>query len=525
MTSPVVTADGHSYERSSIQRWLSTHNKAPLTGSTLGSKVLIRNHALRSLIADWKEKQVNGVVANIQRASEPASPSKQSSMIHTADQLKQLRCLIKLSSDQDTDQDMLDNMIQSYITHTATIKQIMAFMHELSPTNFQVASCALQRFSKKYDTKVSLAFSLQNRCCFCSAGGINWIVRMMNVHGIKGPNATKHCLDASYNLLQSGEKVQASDLKVGTSIAALWKTGTSQKYPGKIISINTNTYEIKFNDGDVRSNVPISDIFDGAKNQDNFVAAGGLTSVLKLTNMWASSDAKIAIKTCCILNRLAFENSTNVFSNCAKIGNANGIQCIVASMQLHLSNVEAVTAATLALWNISCWNPNKTIIVECGVVSILQTAMELHHSSSEVARRCCGLLRNLGRLRSQNQRMIQEGGIEVITRAMECHGKSNKVISILSCRALLNFFSSGTEGIEMFVALNGLSRLLEIKASFAECDAVQTHVSEIIALIQTDSNQSAVSKQNDGICCAQTRNGSRCKKRTRKGSQFCWQHE
>ena len=176
------------------------------------------------------------------------------------------------------------------------------------------------------------------------------------------------------------------------------------------------------------------------------------------------------------------------------------------------------------LWNISCWNPNKTIIVECGVVSILQTVMELHHSSSEVARRCCGLLRNLGSLRSQNQRIIQEGGIEVITRAMECHGKSNKVISELSCRALLSFCSSGTAGIDSFVALNGLSRLLEIKASFADCEAVQTHVSKIIALIQADSNQSAVSKQN-GICCAQTRKGSRCQKKTRKGSQFCWQHE
>ena len=54
MQDPVVTvADGHTYERSSISRWLSDHGTAPLTGLSLDGKHLVRNHALRNAIHDF----------------------------------------------------------------------------------------------------------------------------------------------------------------------------------------------------------------------------------------------------------------------------------------------------------------------------------------------------------------------------------------------------------------------------------------------------------------------------------------
>ena len=36
---PVITSDGHSYEREAISKWLSTNNTSPLTGKPLADKV------------------------------------------------------------------------------------------------------------------------------------------------------------------------------------------------------------------------------------------------------------------------------------------------------------------------------------------------------------------------------------------------------------------------------------------------------------------------------------------------------
>jgi hypothetical protein len=45
---PVVAADGHTYERTAIRRWLARHNTSPMTREQLDNTVLIPNHAERS---------------------------------------------------------------------------------------------------------------------------------------------------------------------------------------------------------------------------------------------------------------------------------------------------------------------------------------------------------------------------------------------------------------------------------------------------------------------------------------------
>lgn len=52
MVDPVVAADGHTYERSAITRWLKTSNKSPMTGSVLFHKELVSNYGLLSSIQD-----------------------------------------------------------------------------------------------------------------------------------------------------------------------------------------------------------------------------------------------------------------------------------------------------------------------------------------------------------------------------------------------------------------------------------------------------------------------------------------
>ena len=53
MTKPVVATDGHSYEASAIRRWFVTKTTSPVTGKTLNSKKLVKNHALAKMIRDW----------------------------------------------------------------------------------------------------------------------------------------------------------------------------------------------------------------------------------------------------------------------------------------------------------------------------------------------------------------------------------------------------------------------------------------------------------------------------------------
>ena len=54
MEDPVCTADGHTYERREIFRWLCKHDTSPLTGASLPNKALTPNIGLRQVIAAWR---------------------------------------------------------------------------------------------------------------------------------------------------------------------------------------------------------------------------------------------------------------------------------------------------------------------------------------------------------------------------------------------------------------------------------------------------------------------------------------
>ena len=50
MVDPVLAADGVTYERVQIERWLATHHTSPKTGMPLQHKHLTPNLALKALI-------------------------------------------------------------------------------------------------------------------------------------------------------------------------------------------------------------------------------------------------------------------------------------------------------------------------------------------------------------------------------------------------------------------------------------------------------------------------------------------
>jgi len=54
MTDPVIGSDGHTYERTAITEWLTTHSQSPLTRQLMTQLDLTPNYALRSAIDRWR---------------------------------------------------------------------------------------------------------------------------------------------------------------------------------------------------------------------------------------------------------------------------------------------------------------------------------------------------------------------------------------------------------------------------------------------------------------------------------------
>ncbi|GMH90904.1 hypothetical protein TL16_g11903 [Triparma laevis f. inornata] len=52
ITDPVIASDGHTYDRTAIERWLKTHSNSPKTGETLKTKDLTPNITLKRLLQD-----------------------------------------------------------------------------------------------------------------------------------------------------------------------------------------------------------------------------------------------------------------------------------------------------------------------------------------------------------------------------------------------------------------------------------------------------------------------------------------
>ena len=54
MLHPVVAPDGHTYERTAIERWLAKKRTSPMTAAPMGSGGLVPNHALKSMISEFR---------------------------------------------------------------------------------------------------------------------------------------------------------------------------------------------------------------------------------------------------------------------------------------------------------------------------------------------------------------------------------------------------------------------------------------------------------------------------------------
>ena len=57
LIDPVVAADGHTYERQAIERWLQDHQTSPLTNAALTSKQLLPNLRLKAIAEEARRER------------------------------------------------------------------------------------------------------------------------------------------------------------------------------------------------------------------------------------------------------------------------------------------------------------------------------------------------------------------------------------------------------------------------------------------------------------------------------------
>jgi len=64
MEDPVILADGRSYERAAIMKWLEGSKRSPMTGETLDHCSVVANVNLRNVIVDWRDTQAVAAAVN-----------------------------------------------------------------------------------------------------------------------------------------------------------------------------------------------------------------------------------------------------------------------------------------------------------------------------------------------------------------------------------------------------------------------------------------------------------------------------
>lgn len=57
MADPVIAADGHTYERAAIERWLAQKQTSPITNQRLPHKNLLPNYSMKAMIASQRDEQ------------------------------------------------------------------------------------------------------------------------------------------------------------------------------------------------------------------------------------------------------------------------------------------------------------------------------------------------------------------------------------------------------------------------------------------------------------------------------------
>jgi hypothetical protein len=74
---PVIAADGHTYDRSAIERWLLHHDNSPKTGERLEHRMLVPNHNLKRLVDDLVLEGGAGLYSSAEGGATPLCDARE----------------------------------------------------------------------------------------------------------------------------------------------------------------------------------------------------------------------------------------------------------------------------------------------------------------------------------------------------------------------------------------------------------------------------------------------------------------
>lgn len=77
MRVPVIAADGHTYDRSAIERWLLHHDNSPKTGERLEHRMLVPNHNLKRLVDDLVLEGGAGLYSSAEGGATPLCDARE----------------------------------------------------------------------------------------------------------------------------------------------------------------------------------------------------------------------------------------------------------------------------------------------------------------------------------------------------------------------------------------------------------------------------------------------------------------
>ena len=97
---PVIAADGHTYDRDGIERWLNSHGTSPKTGKELEHLNLVVNHNLKRLIDDLVQEGGAGLYTPPQPDTPALAADGGAARVLVRERLLVMRCSESSAADQ-----------------------------------------------------------------------------------------------------------------------------------------------------------------------------------------------------------------------------------------------------------------------------------------------------------------------------------------------------------------------------------------------------------------------------------------
>ena len=157
------------------------------------------------------------------------------------------------------------------------------------------------------------------------------------------------------------------------------------------------------------------------------------------------NNCNVQKEACGALRQLTNHNGTNRIT----IPSDGGIQLIITSMNKNINHVSLQEEACKALYNLACYDDNKRDIARYGGIHIIITAMKKNKIHAGMLKEAFRVLRILCYYNQENKSIISNcGGLSVIINGMNEH-KSDRDVLIKGCKVLYNLAFHSTSKVLM----------------------------------------------------------------------------